>query len=68
MKGDGATPLATQGLEIWNAISIPTAPTNHLSDPKASVASLLSLQTGVQDRELPVTGYSGHGALTALAG
>jgi hypothetical protein len=25
MKGDGATPLTTQGLEIWNAISIAAA-------------------------------------------
>ena len=31
-KGSGATPLTIQDLYYWDAISIPTAPTNHLPD------------------------------------
>jgi hypothetical protein len=31
-EGSGATPLETQGLFFGDAISIPTAPTNHLPD------------------------------------
>jgi hypothetical protein len=31
-EGSGATPLTTQDLFFGDAISIPTAPTNHLPD------------------------------------